>query len=44
MWNPVEPAGWVTATLMIPQSENPITTAYSIMTKIHWKFVVQRMP
>ena len=44
MWKPVEPAGWLTATLMMPQRENPITTTYSMMTRIHWKFVVQRMP
>ena len=40
----MEPAGWETATLTIPQMENPITARYSMMRSTHWKLVVQRIP
>ncbi len=43
-WNPVDPAGWLTATLMIPQIENPMTAAYSMISSTHWKLVVHRIP
>ena len=43
-WKPVEPAGWVTATLMIPQMEKPMTATYSMISRTHWKLVVQRIP
>ena len=43
-WNEVDPWGWVARTLMIPPMENPMTTTYSMITRIHWKLVVQRMP
>ena len=43
-WKPVDPAGWLTATLMIPQMEKTITARYSMMSRTHWKLVVQRMP
>ena len=33
-------AGWLTATLMIPQMEKPSTATYSMITMTHWKFVV----
>src|SRR5450631_1008989 len=52
MWNGLshpmlkfrEPAGWETATLTIPQMEKPMTATYSMMSRTHWKLVVQRMP
>ncbi len=43
-WKPWEPAGCLTATLMIPQIEKPITATYSMIRRTHWKLVVQRMP
>ena len=43
-WKELDPLGWVAITLMMPPTEKPITAVYSMMTRIHWKFVVQRMP
>ena len=43
-WKELDPLGWVARTLMMPPTENPITTTYSMMTRIHWKLVVHRMP
>ena len=33
-----------TATLTIPQMEKPMTATYSMISRTHWKLVVQRMP
>ncbi len=44
MWNPVEPAGCSTATLMMPQMEKPMTATYSMISRTHWKLVVHRIP
>jgi len=43
-WKLVEPCGWVAATLMMPQTEKRMTATYSMMSRTHWKLVVQRMP
>src|SRR5664280_841871 len=40
----VDPFGWDAATLMIPPMEKARTAMYSMITRIHCKLVVHRMP
>ena len=43
-WKPVEPAGWLTATLTMPQTESPTTATNSMASRTHCRLLVQRMP